>query len=783
MRHVDNLPHAIKEEDDIRITMSDGVRLSARIWRPVSSDTDPVPAVLEYIPYRKRDLSSVRDSIHHPYIAGHGYACVRVDLRGTGDSEGVLTDEYLEREQADAEEVLDWLAGQPWCDGGTGMMGISWGAFAALQVAARRPASLKAIVISSFTDDRYADDMHYMGGALLSDNLAESGTMFAYSTCPPDPATVGDRWREMWQERLESVDPWVLNWLRHQRRDAYWRHASVCEDYTAVRCPVLASSGWADGYSNAVTRLLAHLDVPRKGLIGPWSHKYPHLGEPGPAIGYLQEVVRWWDHWLKGEDNGVMDGPMLRAWMQESVPPSTAYEERPGRWVGEPVWPSPAIREEAHALRGGRLTAPGDGSGAASPDDGPGAAASDERPEAASSGDGPGAAASDERPEAASSGDGPGAAASDERPEAASSGDGPGAAASDERPEAASSGDGPGAAASDERPGAAASDDGPGAAVSGGGSAAAVSAHVQSPLSVGQFAGKWASYNAPPDLPYDQREEDGGSLVYETEPLPERLEILGEPRVELEVSADRPVAMVAARLSDVAPDGGATRVSYGILNLTRRDGADEPDALEPGQPCRATVRLNGVAQAFPPGHRVRLSLSTSYWPLAWPPPHPTALTVHEEPCRLVLPVRPADDGDPVTPSPFGTPEGAPPLATHRVTPPEERWEVTRDLVDYGSTLNIVKDRGTVHFDAIDLDVGCHVLERYTSTADDFTSPAGESTWTMSFRRGDWDVHVRTSTTLRCDADAFHVNATLDAYEADRRIVSRTWNETVPRDAL
>lgn len=675
MRHVDNLPHAIKEEDDIRITMSDGVRLSARIWRPVSSDTDPVPAVLEYIPYRKRDLSSVRDSIHHPYIAGHGYACVRVDLRGTGDSEGVLTDEYLEREQADAEEVLDWLAGQPWCDGGTGMMGISWGAFAALQVAARRPSSLKAIVISSFTDDRYADDMHYMGGALLSDNLAESGTMFAYSTCPPDPATVGDRWREMWHERLESVDPWVLNWLRHQRRDAYWRHASVCEDYTAVRCPVLASSGWADGYSNAVTRLLAHLDVPRKGLIGPWSHKYPHLGEPGPAIGYLQEVVRWWDHWLKGEDNGVMDGPMLQAWMQDSVPPSTAYEERPGRWVGESVWPSPDIREEAHALREGRLTPPGDGPGAAS------------------------------------------------------------------------------------------------------------SAHVQSPLSVGQFAGKWASYNAPPDLPYDQREEDGGSLVYETEPLPERLEILGEPRVELEVSADRPVAMVAARLSDVAPDGGATRVSYGILNLTRRDGADEPDELEPGQPCRATIRLNGVAQAFPPGHRVRLSLSTSYWPLAWPPPRPTALTVHEEPCRLVLPVRPADDGDSVGASPFETPEGARPLTTHRVTPPEERWEVTRDLVDYGSTLNIVKDRGTVHFDAIDLDVGCHVLERYTSTADDFTSPAGESTWTMSFRRGDWDVHVRTSTTLRCDAEAFHVNATLDAYEADRRVVSRTWNETVPRDAL
>ncbi|MFG3023578.1 CocE/NonD family hydrolase [Streptomyces sp. NPDC048254] len=674
MRYIENLPHTTRQEDHVRIPMPDGVHLSARIWRPVSSDDSPVPAILEYIPYRKGDLSSVRDSIHHPYIAGHGYACVRVDLRGTGDSEGVLTDEYLEVEQSDAEAVLDWLAARPWCDGSTGMMGLSWGAFAALQVAARRPASLRAVVISSFTDDRYSDDMHYMGGAMLSDNLAEAGTMFAYATCPPDPSAVGDRWREMWRERLEAAEPWVLNWLRHQRRDSYWRHASVCEDYTAVRCPVLASSGWADGYSNAVTRLLARLDVPRKGLIGPWSHKYPHLGEPGPAIGYLQEVVRWWDHWLKGADNGAMDGPMLRAWMQESVPPSTSYEERPGRWVGEPTWPSPHVRDTAYALRSRHLTA-----------------------------------------------------------------------------EDEASGDG-------------------------------VSQTLKSPLSVGQFAGKWASYNAPPDLPYDQREEDGGSLVYETEPLRDRLEILGAPRVELEVSADQPVAMVAARLSDVAPDGSATRVTYGVLNLTRRDGSDEPAPLEPGQLQQATLHLNGVAQAFPPGHRVRLSLSTSYWPLAWPPPRPTLLTVHERPSRLVLPVRPAD-GEPDTPAPFEAPEGTAPTTTTQVTPPEQRWEVSRDLVDYRAALNIVKDRGTVHFDAKDLDVGCRAHERYTSVADDFTSPAGEVTWTMSFRRVEWDVEVRTSTRLTCDAEAFHVNATLDAYEGGRRVDSRTWNESVPRDAL
>ncbi|WP_249027088.1 CocE/NonD family hydrolase, partial [Amycolatopsis lexingtonensis] len=243
MRAVTSLPYEITVEDHVRIPASDGTVLSARIWRPVSSDAEPVPAILEYIPYRKRDLTAPRDSIHHPYLAGHGYACVRVDIRGTGESEGVLADEYLEREQLDAEDVLGWIAARPWCTGDTGMMGISWGAFAALQVAARKPPSLRAIVISSFTDDRFADDMHYMGGCLLSDNVAESGTMFAYATLPPDPAVVGERWREMWRERLEDCSLWIENWLGHQRRDDYWRHASVSQNYTDVQVPVLASSG------------------------------------------------------------------------------------------------------------------------------------------------------------------------------------------------------------------------------------------------------------------------------------------------------------------------------------------------------------------------------------------------------------------------------------------------------------------------------------------------------------------------------------------------------------
>ncbi|MFF5992700.1 CocE/NonD family hydrolase [Prauserella flavalba] len=671
MRTVTSLPYEVREDDCVWIPMSDGARLSARIWRPVSADDHPVPAILEFIPYRRRDLTAQRDSVHHPYLAGHGYAAVRVDLRGSGDSDGILADEYLEQELADGEEVLAWLAGQPWCDGNTGMMGISWGGFNALQLAARRPPGLGAIATLSSSDDRYADDVHYMGGCLLSDNLSWASTMFAYNSCPPDPAVVGERWRDMWLHRLRHNEPWLIEWLRHQRRDDYWRHASVCEDYAAVGCPVLAVSGWADGYSNSVFRLLAELDVPRQGLIGPWSHKYPHLGEPGPAIGFLQELVRWWDHWLKGDDNGVLDEPMLRIWMQESVRPSTAYEERPGRWIGEPSWPSPHVDPLRLTLLPQRISTDG--------------------------------------------------------------------------------------AAEPER-----------------------ELSVESPLSVGQFAGKWCSYNAPPDLPYDQREEDGGSLVFDSEPLRERREILGAPVAELDLAADRECAMVAVRLSDVAPDGRATRVSYGLLNLAHRDGHDRPEPLVPGQRYRVRVALNGVAQAFPAGHRIRLAISTSYWPLAWPPPEPVRLSVFAGSSTLELPVRPPRE-DECVPTPFGEPEGAPPITTTRVRPGDGRWTVSRDLVDYHSALEVVKDLGVVRFEDIGLDVHRNAYERYEWVRDDFQSVRGSVDWTMRFARGDWDVETTTSTTLTCTPTEFHVHARLDAYEGGQRVVSRDWDTTVPRD--
>ena len=165
MSDASNALREIEELDDLGIVMSDGCRLSARLWRPLDAAGDPVPVILEYLPYRKRDGTCARDALTHPWFARRGYACLRVDMRGNGDSEGVMEDEYTAQEQADAVEVIAWAAAQPWCNGNVGMMGISWGGFNGLQVAALRPGPLKAVISLCSTVDRYADDIHTRAAA------------------------------------------------------------------------------------------------------------------------------------------------------------------------------------------------------------------------------------------------------------------------------------------------------------------------------------------------------------------------------------------------------------------------------------------------------------------------------------------------------------------------------------------------------------------------------------------------------------------------------------------
>lgn len=680
MQIVETFPYTVREIENVFIPMRDGKRLAARIWLPETAESSPLPAIMEYIPYRKRDITRARDAINHAYLAGNGYVCVRVDMRGSGDSDGVLPDEYTQQEQQDAVDAIEWIANQVWCNGKVGMMGISWGGFNSLQVATKQPPALKAIISICASDDLYADNIHYMGGCLLGDNLSEATVMFAFNALPPDPEIVGDNWRAMWYERMGKSGLWIDQWLRHQRRDAYWSTSSVCEYYSAIQCPVYAIGGWADGFTNTVFRLMEHLEVPRKGLIGPWGHKYPHQGQPGPAIGFLQEALRWWDYWLKGEPNGIMDEPMLHAWQQDSVPPDNSYDDRPGRWVAERQWPTANVQERSYALFPYKLVAASENQQALSDTD------------------------------------------------------------------------------------------------------EYASMEVQSPLSVGLEAGKWCSYTATPDLPGDQREEDGGSLIFSSPSLTKPLCIFGMPELELEVSSNKPQAMLAVRLADVAPDGKSTRVSYGLLNLTHRDGNSKPQPLEPHRHYRVTIPLNGIAQQFSAGHQLRVSISTSYWPLAWLPPEPAKVNIYLAGCQLKLPVREPQMSD-ADLSPFDTPQSAPPLDTTLLEPSEHNWLLHRDLATKASTLEVINNQGRFRINDIGTEIHRSAREYYQTINDDFTSARGETLTESCFKRGDWNAEVYTRTTLCCTKNNFIVHAQLDAYENEYRVFSKNWKSVITRDNI
>jgi hypothetical protein len=666
MRTVAKFPHRVVMHDPVWITLSDGTRLAARIWRP--EHDGEFPAILEYLPYRRRDGTAARDYLTHPYVAGHGYACVRVDMRGTGDSDGVMLDEYTKLEQDDALEVIAWLAAQPWCSGAVGMMGISWGGFNSLQVAARRPPALKAIISLCSTDDRYADDIHHMGGALLTDNLRWASTMFGYQTRPPDPAIVGERWREMWLQRLHAEPLMLATWLQHQTRDEFWKHGSVCEAPEAITAATYLIGGWADGYSNAVPRMLERLSCPRKGLVGPWAHRYPHFATPEPAIGFLQEALRWWDFWLKGLDTGIMAEPQYRLWLEEYVPPATDYRERPGRWVAEASWPSPRIAHQRWALGDHTL---------------------------------------------------------------------------------------------------------------GGDPPPVAPIVIASPQDVGNMSGAWCAYGSGNEQPGDQRADDGLSVVFDSAPLAERLEIAGAAILEATIISDQPNALLVARLCDVAPDGASLRLSYGVLNLTHRDSHEHPAPLPVGQPVRVRLQLNDCAHAFPPGHRVRLALSNAYWPTVWPSPAPSSLALDPAASHLTLPHRPPSDDDAQL-APFAEPEGAPPLPRTFLERPSNLRTVTHDQITGGTEFTVRDDTGRYRIDTTGLEYRLWSLDRFCIQPADPLSARATVTFEMQQARDDWHVRAVTSTTLTATPAAFHIHATLDAWEGDQRVAARNWAVAVPR---
>ena len=661
------------------IPLSDGTRLGARLWIPDGAEARPVPAILEYLPYRKNDMFAVNDQGRFGYFAAHGYAGVRLDLRGSGDSEGILTDEYALQEQDDALEAIEWIAAQPWCSGAVGMIGKSWGGFNGLQVAARRPPALKAIVTIGSTDDRYADDAHYIGGCLFAFEMLGWGTqMHEVATLPPDPMSVGGAWKQMWQERLAAFHPQIHTWLEHQRRDAYWKHGSVCEDYGAITCAVYAVAGWSDGYVSSVLRLMEGLSSPKKALIGPWAHQYAmEPFEPGPHIGFLQECIRFFDEWLKGEDTGIMDEPPVRVFIQEAVRPATHHPQRPGHWAAEPSWPSPNVTMRSLFLNDGTL------------------------------------------------------------------GDAP----ASERPL---------------------------------GFAGAQLA--------GQDARAWSSFGGP-DAPPDQRAEDGMSLSFTSAPLAAPLEILGYPVANLVLSVDRPNALVVVRVCDIWPDGSSLLVTRGLLNLTHRNSHEHPEALVPGERFTARVVLQAIGQVVPAGHRLRVCVSPTYFPWAWPSPEPVLLTVYAGASSIELPLRglsPLDDGL----GAFGPPEIAPKLELEVLERTAGEHTVTRNTLT-GRVQTVSRNPGTAVFDELGaasrvrlpdgLEIEQASCSVYEITEGDPLSARYREERTVAFARGDWQTRLSTASDLTCDATSFHLEATLRALEGEDCLFDRMWSFEVPRD--
>lgn len=647
--------------EPVWISVADGLRLAARLWLPQGSPGERFPVVFEYIPYRTHDSYRLIDDHWGPQLAARGVGFARVDIRGSGDSEGLLEDEYLATEQQDGVEIIAWLARQPWCNGKVGMRGLSWGGFSTLQVAALAPPALKAIMPMCATDMRFWNDAHYVGGAPGLTNLKWAAGFEMVMSGPPDPAVVGDRWEAMWRRRLEATPSIAARWLSHQSNDAYWRHGSVGLHPGAIKCPVYLVDGWADSYAESAERLLRAITTPKKALFGPWGHIYPDFARPGPGLDWAHEELRWWRQWLADEDTGVMDGPLFRFYMPYSTPAETAMQDIPGRWASESAWPSPNIRPETFYLAPGRLQA----------------------------------------------------------------------------------------------------------APPAPGRIRYVADRI-----VGLTKPEWIPY-ALAELPKDQTPDDARSMVFDSEPLADALEIVGIPVLRLKLASDRRVAKVAARLCEVAPDGTSWLVTSGLLNLCFRDGVTaEPKPLRAGEIYSVDLPLTAIAHRFKSGSKLRIAISENLWPLAWPSPEVVSLDLHLGDASLVLPVRP----------PLASEASFPIGITHETF---SRGEPLLDIQTEDPE-GWVRVRGAWPDRPFKvLGVGTELSGggpdmRLEVRAQDPTSSRWTVTQTSRFRRGDWDCEMHVEIDMRCDATHYIVQERLSAHKAGKPFFARERSDRIPR---
>ncbi|MCP3687989.1 MAG: CocE/NonD family hydrolase, partial [Gammaproteobacteria bacterium] len=570
----------------------------------------------------------------------------------------------------DACAVISWIAAQDWCNGSIGMMGISWGGFNSLQVAAMQPPALKAVISLGSTVDRYNDDIHYKNGCLLASNFNWSAVMLCYASRPPDPALVGERWKDMWLHRLNTQPFPLESWLQHQHKDEYWKHGSISEDYSAVKIPALVISGWADGYHNAPPAAVRNLQTKSKAINGPWIHKYPHFAWPKPRMDFLNEAIQWWDCWLKGIDNQAQDLPAYRAYISENVQPQLRREYEPGRWVAAQTWPCDNTSHQAiypapnHQL----LDAPVE----------------------------------------------------------------------------------------------------------------TCSMSICSPLDCGTASGEYFTLKPESELAGDQRIDDAGSLVFDTPELDQAVEILGRPVLRLKITVDRPQANIIARLSDVHTSGAVNRVSWGVLNLSHRHGNENPAPMSPGKTETIEITLDECGYRFLSGHKIRLAISTNYWPMVMPPPEIVTATIESgAETKITLPVRPGGDRIDIA-----EPENPEPLPVYTAHSPAQshRW-ITRDLQAGATHYNWTDDTGESEMPKHGLRTRHFNRECWSVSIHDPLSCRATSEYISWMSRDKWSVRTEAESSFSCDRDNFYITATVTAYESDRQVSQRAWNKTIKRNLI
>ncbi|MGB8858193.1 MAG: CocE/NonD family hydrolase [Ilumatobacteraceae bacterium] len=339
-------------EQLVSITVEGGATLAGTLYLPEVEG--PFATLLEALPYRKDDVTSSYADSYHRFAAEGEFAVLRIDVRGTGNSTGVAEDEYPDVERRDLRAVIEWAAAQPWSNGKVGMFGTSYSGFNSLHMAMEGVPQLAAVAAMYATDDRYTDDVHYMGGVLRAIDLIDYPLyMIAMNALPPTPEVFGEGWEAEWQRRIDHHEPWLLEWLRHPKPDATWRRGSVRtgprgEGYRRMSCPVLLIAGWADGYRNNTFRTIENMPGWRL-IAGPWAHKDPSVARPGPNIDCDLELMRFFDQHLRGGPRAVARRGQI--FVRRPTPPEPDLALHHGHWVEADVWPPAELKENPRRTR------------------------------------------------------------------------------------------------------------------------------------------------------------------------------------------------------------------------------------------------------------------------------------------------------------------------------------------------------------------------------------------------------------------------------------------------